>query len=313
LLLVGLALNAALSVVPTLVGRTGALRRVPRLLWVELARRLDRPQRTTATLARRGVLLVLATALVAGAAGWALHRTTAHYGAGWIIELVVLVLLLGQRDLFGGLVAVLRALGRGGLEAGRAALVRQFGGAGAASDAHGVIRLACAAGAERFVATVVAPAFWYAVLGLAGLVACTALLSLAGIAAATRDGAEPFGRPAVLARALLLWLPARLGALLLVPATAIVPGASPSRALAVLRRDRRKFPDAQAGWPVAVLAGGLGLALGGPPGSVAWVGDGRARAETADLRRAIYLLAVGCLLNAGVVAALGVVIATGLR
>ena len=113
-------------------------------------------------------------------------------------------------------------------------------------------------------------------------------------------------------RALLLWLPARLAALLLVPATAVVPGASPSGALAVLKRDRRKFPDGLAGWPVAALAGGLGLALGGPPGGAAWIGDGRARAEAADLRRALYLLAVGCLLNAGVVAALGVAIAVEL-
>ena len=309
MLLAGLALDAALSVVPGFAARAGALRRLPRLLWVELARRLDRPQRTTSALARRGLLLVLATALIAGAAGWALHRATAHYAAGWIVELAVLVLLLGQRDLFGGLAALSRALGRGGLEAGRAALVRQFGGDGAVSDVHGVVRRACAAGAERFVTAVAAPAFWYAALGLAGLILCAALLSLAGIAAAARDGAEPFGRPAALARALLLWLPARLGALLLVLATVVVPGASPARALVVLRRDRRKFPDAQAGWPVAALAGGLGLALGGPPGGAAWIGDGRARAEAADLRRALYLLAIACLLNAGAVAALGVALA----
>lgn len=309
LLLAALALDAAIGALPTAAARIGALRRVPRRLWVEVARRLDRSERSIATLSRRGLLLVLATAAIAGAAGWALHVLARRYSAGWLAELVVLVLLLGQRDLFRGLVAVERALRRGGLEAGRAALVAHVGGAGAASDAHGVARLACAAGAERFVVVVVARAFWYAALGLAGLCACTALLSLAGIAAATRDGAPPFGQPAALARAALLWLPARLGAVLIVVATLVVPGASPMGALAVLRRDRMKFSDAQAGWPVAVLAGGLGLALGGPPGG-AWIGDGRARAEPDDLRRTIYLLVVACLLNAGVVAALVVVIAS---
>jgi adenosylcobinamide-phosphate synthase len=74
-----------------------------------------------------------------------------------------------------------------------------------------------------------------------------------------------------------------------------------------VRRDRGKLPGA-AGWPVAALAGGLGLSLGGPPHG-AWIGDGRARAEPGDLKRATYLLAVGCLLDAGVVAALAVALA----
>lgn len=309
LLLAALALDAALIALPAAAAAAGALRRPLRGLWAELARRLDRPQRSTATLSLRGLLLVLATAVLAGAAGWALHRAAARHDAGRLVELVAVVLLLGQRDLFAGLAAVLRALERGGLEAGRAALIARFGGGGTASDVHGVVRLACAAGAERFVAAVVAPAFWYAALGLAGLFASAALLSLAGIAAAAPGRAAPFGRPAALARALLLWLPARLGALLLVPATLVVPGARLGGALAVLRRDRRKVPDTAVGWPVAALAGGLGLSLGGPQGGgAAWIGDGRARAEAGDLKRALYLLAVGCLLNAGAVAALGLVL-----
>ncbi|MGE5147741.1 MAG: cobalamin biosynthesis protein, partial [Candidatus Eiseniibacteriota bacterium] len=304
-----LALDAALSLVPAVAAAATSLRRPPRLLWVELARRLDRTQRSTATLSRRGLLLVLATVVIAAALGWAVHATAARHVAGWLVERAAIVLLLGQRDLFGGLGAVTRALGRGGLEGGRAALVERFGGTGAASDSHGVVRLACAAGAERFVVVAVAPAFWYAALGLAGLFASAALLSLAGIAAATRDRVEPFGRAAAIIRTLLLWLPARLGALLLVVASIVVPGGSPGAAIAVLRRDRLKFPDALAGWPVAALAGGLGLALGGPPAAPAWIGDGKARADAGDLRRALYLLAVGCLLNAGMVAALGVALA----
>lgn len=304
LLLAALALDAVLIAVPAAGGALDVLRRSLRGLWAELARRLDRPQRSAATLTRRGVLLVLVVGGAAGAAGWALHRALARSEPGWVVELALVAVLLGQRDLFAGLGAVRRALERNGLDAGRTALAARFGGGDTVADVHGVVRLACAAGAGRFAAWVVAPVFWYGVLGLAGLFASTALLSLAAIAAAPGALKTAFGRPAGLMRALVLWLPARLAALLLVPASAVVPGASPGRALATLGRDGAKHPD---GWPVAALAGGLGLSLGGPRGGgEPWVGDGRARAEAADLRRALYLLAVGCLLLAGAVAALGV-------
>ena len=58
----------------------------------------------------------------------------------------------------------------------------------------------------------------------------------------------------------------------------------------------------------AVMAGALGLALAGPrhyPGHVAqerWIGDGRARADTGDIRSATFILAVACLLNFGMIA-----------
>jgi adenosylcobinamide-phosphate synthase len=304
LLLAALTLDAALLALPPLGHAIGSLRRPVRLLWAELARRLDRPQRSTATLARRGVLVVLVVGGAAAAAGWALHRALARSDGGWIVELAVVALLLGQRELFSGLGAVRRALAGSGLAAGRAALARRFGGGDAPADAHGVVRAACGAGAERFVTAVVAPAFWYALLGLGGLGACTTLLSLAAIVAGAPGRATPFAGPAAVARAALLWLPARLGALLLMMATAVVPGARPGAALKTTARDRAKHPGA-AGWPVAALAGGLGLSLGGPP-QAAWIGDGRARAEPADLKRATYLLAVACLLDAGAVAALAV-------
>jgi adenosylcobinamide-phosphate synthase len=304
LLLAALALDAASIALPTARGALDRLRRPLRGLWAGLARRLDRPQRSTATLARRGLLLALVVGAAAAAAGWVLHRAAVRSEPATLIELAAVALLLGQRDLFAGLGAVRHALERTGFEAGRAMLAARFGGDAAATDLHGVVRLAAAAGAERFAAWVVAPAFWYAVLGLPGLCACAALLSLAGVAAARQAPPTSFSRPVALARSLVLWLPARVAALLLVPACIVVPGASPGRALAILWRDGAKH---QAGWPVAALAGGLGLSLGGPRGGgEPWIGDGRARADTGDLRRALYLLAVGCLVTAGAVAAFGI-------
>ena len=55
------------------------------------------------------------------------------------------------------------------------------------------------------------------------------------------------------------------------------------------------------------MAGALGLRLGGPrayggvPVEAAWLGDGRAEATTADLRRALALYRRACLLGAAII------------
>ena len=62
-----------------------------------------------------------------------------------------------------------------------------------------------------------------------------------------------------------------------------------------------------AAWPIAALAGGLGLSLAGPRpldaasgGLVQWIGPtgGRAKVTALDIRRALFLYVVACLLNA---------------
>ncbi|WP_244434217.1 cobalamin biosynthesis protein, partial [Azospirillum sp. B506] len=90
------------------------------------------------------------------------------------------------------------------------------------------------------------------------------------------------------------------------------PSSAPPRPAppARLGRDARKHPSLNMGWPIAAIAGALGLALGGPhrDGGVVitenWIGDGRARATPADIGRALALSAVAALLLIGLVALL---------
>ena len=104
------------------------------------------------------------------------------------------------------------------------------------------------------------------------------------------------------------WIPARISGLILVLASFIAPGARPGAALRTMFRDAGKHRSPNAGWPEAATAGALDLALAGPrryPEMVVndpWVGDGRARATTADIRAALRLYVVGCLIDAALVA-----------
>ncbi|MBT9477069.1 adenosylcobinamide-phosphate synthase CbiB [Polaromonas sp.] len=115
--------------------------------------------------------------------------------------------------------------------------------------------------AENLNDSVVAPIFWFVLLGLPG----AALYRFANTADAmwgyrgTYRGQhwEWAGKWAAWADDALSWLPARLTALLL----ALVTGGVSFRAL---RLEARKTPSPNSGWPMAAMALALGISLGKP-------------------------------------------------
>jgi adenosylcobinamide-phosphate synthase len=93
-----------------------------------------------------------------------------------------------------------------------------------------------------------------------------------------------------------------------------VPQGSPAAAFKTMLRDAGKHRSVNAGWPEGAAAGALGLALAGPRRYGAdlvndpWIGDGRARATTQDMRRALYLFVAACLVHAALVVAAALVV-----
>ena len=82
-----------------------------------------------------------------------------------------IAVLLAQRSLFDHVAAVAAALHGGGLAAGRAAVAQIVGRDPESLDEYGVARAAIESLAENFSDGVVAPVFWYLLLGLPGLFA----------------------------------------------------------------------------------------------------------------------------------------------
>lgn len=115
--------------------------------------------------------------------------------------------------------------------------------------------------AENLNDSVVAPVFWFALLGLPG----AAIYRFANTADAmwgyrgTYRGKnwEWAGKWAARADDVLSWLPARLTALLLALAARGLP-------LKALHEEARKTPSPNSGWPMAAMALALGISLGKP-------------------------------------------------
>jgi adenosylcobinamide-phosphate synthase len=155
--------------------------------------------------------------------------------------------------------------------------------------------------AENLNDSVIAPLFWFALLGLPG----AALFRFANTADAMwgypgvyqgRNWAWA-GKWAARADDVLAWVPARLTALLL----ALISG---GKALAGLRTEALRTPSPNSGWPMAAMALALGVRLGKPGG---YVLNGDAPAPQAqDTARAIglaekSLLALVCVAQAAII------------
>nr|WP_282189224.1 cobalamin biosynthesis protein [Azospirillum sp. SYSU D00513] len=274
-------------------------------------RRLNRIERGPSARTLRGALLVLAILLAAAALG-ALVGWIGDHGRGWALELLLLLSVLRGREAWNRIRAVRRALEAGGLSAGQEAVGPLTRRHAFSLDAHGVARAAVEQAGRAFVRRIAGPVFGYLLLGMPGLLVWAAS---AGVDAAigspgVRHGG--FGRAAARLDDALYAVPARLAGLLLALAGAFVGPGGPlgavAGALRTVARDARKHASFNMGWPAAALAGGLGLALGGPhrDGGVTitepWIGGGRARATPADIGRALAMAALAELLLVGGIA-----------
>ena len=261
-----------------------------------------------------GGVAVLLVVGASAAAGWAVTHYAGALGWGWLAELALVAMLLAQRDMADHMVRVARALDHGA-EPARDAVRHIVGRDLRDLDEHGIARAAIESGAENYSDGVVAPAFWYLLLGLPGLLAYKAINTMDSMIGHRSPRHHAFGCAAARIDDAVNWVPARIAGGLVALAALAVPGARSGRAWRTMLRDAPRHSSPNAGWPEAAMAGALGLALLGPrhyEGEVAadqaWLGDGRRDATAGDLRRTVRVFAAACAL----VAALTAAIAAGL-
>jgi adenosylcobinamide-phosphate synthase len=269
--------------------------------------RLNREKRSAGVRRARGALTVLVLVAAALALGWAIEWACDRSLPGAAVEAVVIGVLLAQRSLFEHVRAVARALDGGGISAGREAVRHIVGRDPMHLDRHGVARAAIESLAENFSDGVVAPAFWFLLLGLPGLFAYKMANTLDSMLGHRSRRYRSFGWAAARFDDLLNLVPARLSGLFLAAAALFGRDAHIAPALLVMLRDAKKHRSPNAGWPESAMAGALGLALAGPrqyPEGVVvdpWLGRGTNRVTSAHIVRALHLYRLACLLLAGLV------------
>ncbi|MDD2876626.1 MAG: adenosylcobinamide-phosphate synthase CbiB [Acidiphilium sp.] len=259
---------------------------------------------------RRGIVAVIAIVLAAGVPAM-LAQIALIVLLPRLVALAALAFvassLLAGRSLAEHVRAVAEGLRAGGVEGGRAAVAHIVGRDPASLDEAGVARAAIESLAENFSDAVVAPALWCALLGLPGIAIYKAMNTADSMVGHRTKRHEAFGWAAARLDDGLNLPASRLAAVWIVIAAVLHPHASGSAALRVLRHDARRHRSPNAGWPEAAIAGALGLRLAGPRvyGAIrvddAWMGDGRAQADAADIVKALALFRLASLLQIGVV------------
>ncbi len=184
---------------------------------------------------------------------------------GWIPELFVVFVLLAQKSLGDHVAGVAVALEEKGVEGGREAVSLIVSRNTENLDSSAVSRAAIESLAENFSDGIVAPAFWYVVMGLPGLLAYKMINTADSMIGHKNEKYLHFGKWAAIIDDFANWVPARLSVVPIAVA-AFVSGTfeDAKAAFTTASRDASLHASPNAGWPEAAFAGALGISLGGP-------------------------------------------------
>ncbi|MEO1637628.1 MAG: adenosylcobinamide-phosphate synthase CbiB [Pseudomonadota bacterium] len=198
-----------------------------------------------------GIMTMAELAIAAGVLGWLITLLP-----GIVADVTVLAILLAQKSLVQHVQAVSDAL-RLSLGDGRRSVAMIVGRDTRDMDEPAVARAAIESAAENLSDGVIAPAFWFAVAGLPGLLIYKITNTADSMIGYKTERHADFGWAAARFDDLLNLIPARLTALMI---WAVTSRPAP----------RHIFPEAplhrspNAGWPEAAMAHGLDIALSGP-------------------------------------------------
>ncbi|WP_146346176.1 adenosylcobinamide-phosphate synthase CbiB [Falsiphaeobacter marinintestinus] len=212
---------------------------------------LDRGLNRGPNLHRMGVIAAAILALVAVLIGLALSQL------GPFFEILIAAMLLAQRSLVEHVKAVADAL-RLSTEEGRRLVARIVSRDCSEMDQAQVSRAAIESAAENLSDGVVAPAFWFLLFGLPGLLLYKVVNTADSMIGYRTERYEQFGWAAAKLDDMLNLIPARLTGFL-------IAGLSHKfRRWPEIAADARRHKSPNAGWPEAAMARALKIALAGP-------------------------------------------------
>ena len=217
-----------------------------------------------------GVLTALILIVTGGSAGFAIEQIVSGW-AGSIIVVLAATTGLAQRSLHDHVRAVAVPLANDDIERARNAVSMIVGRDTASLDSSGVASAATETLAESFCDGVIAPAFWFLILGLPGLFAFKAISTADSMIGHRDDRYRDFGWASARMDDAMNWIPARIAGVLI-----CIAGGGGWR---VMLRDARKHLSPNSGWPESAMAGALGVRLGG---GAAYDGEWIARAHLGD-------------------------------
>lgn len=250
---------------------------------------------------KNGGMLLLGVLVLGGlGVGAILHATLAGIPFGTVFIVIIAAVFIAQNSLYRHVAAVRDGLESAGLEGGRKAVAMIVGRDPNQLDEAGVSRAAIESCAENFSDGVAAPVFWFALLGLPGLLAYKAVNTADSMIGHKNETYRDFGWASARFDDLINLPASRLSGLFIALAAPLAHG-SPLRSFTCIARDAKKHRSPNAGWPEAAMAGALDIALAGPRAYPGYTVDdpymneaGRKQATANDIDRAVIVMIGAC-------------------
>ena len=255
---------------------------------------LNDPEATPASNRLNGFFAILALLICCALPAYLAARLLMLVPYGWVLNMVIATAFIAQKSLSDHVQAVADALPHSLTDA-RLAVSKIVGRDPNHLDESAVAKAALETLAENASDGVIAPVFWYAVLGLPGLVAYKAINTADSMIGHKSEKYLNFG-----------WAAARLDDLINLPASRLTGGLfclaaftrgkqAAQNAWNAMWRDASKHNSPNAGWPEAAMAGALGLQFGGPRSygdevlHLPTMGNGRPRQDEKDISEGLAL------------------------
>lgn len=200
-----------------------------------------------------GVAAIVMLVVIGGLVG----RVIEWLPGGEVWAALAAAILLAHRSLTQHVEGVATGL-MNGLSEGRTAVGRIVGRDPASLDEQGVCRAAIESAAENFADGVVAPAFWFLVAGLPGILIYKLVNTADSMIGHRNEKYADFGWASARLDDVLNFVPARLTALLFCIADLSLSG------LKAAVRDAGRHRSINAGWPEAAMAALVNVRLAGP-------------------------------------------------
>jgi adenosylcobinamide-phosphate synthase len=242
----------------------------------------------------RGGFAVVALLAVTAFPAYMVQDILSGVTGGWVINAILATVFIAQKSMRDHVHDVALALSSS-VASGRIAVAKIVGRETKDLDESGVTKAALESLAENTADGIVAPVFWYAVLGLPGLVAYKAINTADSMIGHKSDRHLFFGFCAAKLDDLVNLPASRLTAVFFASAAVTSSLNDCKRAWNAVWADASKHRSPNAGWPEAALAGALGLRFGGPrlydDGMVElpWMGNGREHMTRADIATGLAL------------------------
>jgi adenosylcobinamide-phosphate synthase len=253
-----------------------------------------------------GIVLFLLLAIVWGGGLSALTYVLAVHASPWIVwawHLFLLYSLLALGDLVQHVLRVERAVDRDDLSAAREAIANLVGRDTDRMDGAACRRAAVESLSESLTDGFTSALFWYALLGLPGLVLFKIVSTMDSMVGYKTPRYLQFGWCGARLDDAMNYIPARLTWLAIATIATLLPGCSARKALVVGLRQHAVLPGPNSGWSEAATAGAIQRRLVGPiwlRGTMVtdvWIGDPADPPVSthADVTRAVVLVTTtGC-------------------